>query len=161
MVDPRAFARIHRRDRYRSQRALEIHRIAGRPMSDLQDEQRPAPSLGLTFPTVVLERPVDQLDARIAERTEQMLRAGWIAETEDALARHPGDCPGLQSIGYREIVRFLVGEMDRERLAADIVLVTRQYAKRQRTWFRRTPRIAAGPPDAPEIRAALAEHLRG
>ena len=105
-------------------------------MSDLKASQEPDPALGLEFPTFVLERPVSELDERIKIRTDLMLTAGWIEETEAALREHDPHCPGLGSIGYREIVRFLAGEMDRKDLVSSIILVTRQYAKRQRTWFR-------------------------
>ena len=147
-VDPISFRRIHGNDRYRSQRALEIFDISGRSMTSLQEDQEPDPSLGLEFPTFVLERPVEELDRRIAQRTEQMLEEGWIQETETALASFPGKCPGLMSIGYREIVLYLQGEMSREELDSRIILVTRQYAKRQRTWFRNAPHMGTGQPDS-------------
>jgi len=105
-------------------------------MTELTAEQRPDPSLGLEFTTFVLERSVEELDERIEKRTGVMLKQGWIEETEEALKKHPADCPGLMSIGYREIVAWKQGEMGRGELDEAIVLVTRQYAKRQRTWFR-------------------------
>jgi len=135
-VDPESFARIHANDRYRSQRAVEIFILSGETMTALMARQRPDPVAGLSFPAFVLERPVAELDERIAARTEVMLGGGWIAETEAALAKHPSDSPGLLSIGYREIVRFLAGDLPRSDLAPAIVLATRQYAKRQRTLFR-------------------------
>ena len=76
-----------------------------------------------------------------------MLADGWIEEAEDLLAHHPADCPGLASIGYREIVQFLRGNITRAELAPLIVQVTRQYAKRQRTWFRHIETVADGHPD--------------
>jgi tRNA dimethylallyltransferase len=154
-VDPVSFAEIHPNDRYRSQRALEIHLMSGRPMSRLKAEQRPDPALGLEFPTFVLERPVPELDARIAARTEQMLDEGWIEETRTALEKHAPDCPGLLSIGYREIVNHLQGSLAREDLAPEIIKVTRQYAKRQRTWFRQTAAAGRGGPGDPELVEAL------
>ena len=149
--DPASHAEIHANDRYRSQRALEIQRISGRPMSELKAAHRPQPCLGLEFPTMVLERPVPELDARIARRTEVMLDQGWIAETEAALERHPARCPGLLSIGYREIVTFLEGGLTRAELKAAIILVTRQYAKRQRTWFRHIPCEGRSHPEVPQL----------
>ena len=154
-VDPQSFAAIHPNDRYRSQRALEIHLLSGRPMSALKAEQKPDPSLGLAFPTFVLERPTAELDARIAARTAAMLADGWLEETESALADFPPDCPGLLSIGYREIVAYLQGHLDRADLAPAIVKVTRQYAKRQRTWFRHVPRVGQGLPDVAAVSAVL------
>jgi tRNA dimethylallyltransferase len=148
-ADPAAFARIHANDRYRSQRALEIFLLAGESMTSLTARQQSDPVLGLDFPAFVLARPVDELDARITARTALMLDAGWVAETEAALQEHPADCPGLQSIGYREIVQWLEGGMSREEMTAAIVLATRQYAKRQRTMFRHIGAVGAwGPEDA-------------
>ena len=159
-VDPESFARIHANDRYRSQRALEIFGISGISMSVLKAEQKPDPALGLEFPTFVLERPVGELDERIARRTERMLEAGWIEETEAALNIHPADCPGLKSLGYREIVGHLRGDIDRNDLAGEIVLVTRQYAKRQRTWFRHVPTEMRGAPGDPDLVASVDARLR-
>lgn len=160
-ADPVSFAAIHPHDRYRSQRALEVFLMAGRPRSELQAAQRPDPALGLVFPTFVLERPVPELDRRIALRTEQMLAAGWIQETEAALAVHPAACPGLRSIGYREIVACLQGELPRPELAEAIVRVTRQYAKRQRTWFRQVERAGGGHPQDGEVEKAVTRLLAG
>jgi tRNA dimethylallyltransferase len=150
-VDPASVAGLHPNDRYRLQRALEIHRISGISMSDLKARQQPDPALDLQFPTFVLERDVPALDERITQRTRDMLAEGWIAETEAVLKTHPPLCPGLMSIGYREIVRFLQGELDRDRLEAQIILVTRQYAKRQRTWFRQVDKVWNGSPEAGEL----------
>lgn len=148
-ADPAAWRRIHPNDRYRSQRALEVHALTGRPLSELQQEQTPRPVLDLEFPTFVLERPTSELDARIATRTDAMLDSGWIEETEDLRRRHADDGPGLASIGYREIIAWLDGKLPRDELAPAIVRVTRQYAKRQRTWFRHVPaRRRAAPEDA-------------
>jgi tRNA dimethylallyltransferase len=147
--------RIHPNDRYRGQRALEIHALTGRPMSALLAAQHPRPSLGLAFPTFRLTRPVAELNDRIARRTAAMLADGWIAETEALLRRYPADCPGLASIGYRDIAAHLRGEFARAELPARIETATRQYAKRQRTWFRHAPQIMSGRPDDPKLRAAL------
>lgn len=154
-TDPAAWARIHANDRYRSQRALEIGVVAGRPLSELSAAQAPDPALGLDFRVFVLERPVAELDARIAARTRAMLEAGWIEETMDLLRRHDSACPGLASIGYREIVAHLRGELAPAQLEAAIVRVTRQYAKRQRTWFRKVACSARANPTDPGLAGAI------
>jgi tRNA dimethylallyltransferase len=154
-VDPESFARIHANDRYRSQRALEIHLICGETMTDLQARQQPDPALGLAFPTFVLERPVGELDGRIARRTRAMLAAGWVSEVRNILAEHAPDCPGLRSIGYREIVGHLAGRLDLEAMEREIILSTRQYAKRQRTWFRPVAAAYRGAPEDPSLLASL------
>lgn len=158
--DPAAWRRIHGNDRYRSQRALEIGEVAGRPMSELAAAQKPDPALGLEFAVFVLERPVAELDARIAARTKAMLAGGWIEETRALMTQHDPDCPGLASIGYREVVAHLCGALAPAPLEEAIVRVTRQYAKRQRTWFRKVEGQGRGRPEAPEMvrlitRAAL------
>jgi len=154
-VDPESFERIHPNDRYRSQRAVEIYLLAGRTMTQLAGEQEPDPALQLEFPTFILQRDVAELDRRILWRTGLMLDQGWIAETEAALAEYPADCPGLLSIGYREIVQHLQGELLRVELAPAIVRVTRQYAKRQRTWFRHVGAVWEGSPESAELREKL------
>ena len=160
-VDPDAHGRIHASDRLRSQRALEIYLVCGRTQTELQRAQRPDPALGLEFPTFVLEREVGDLDARIAARTAAMLAAGWIEEAEDLLTRHRADGLGLASIGYREIVRHLRGTLPGSELAPAIVRTTRQYAKRQRTWFRRVDARWRGRPDDPALPGLVLALLRG
>ena len=128
-------------------------------MTALTARQEPDPALDLEFPAFGLERPVAELDARIAQRTELMLDAGWLAETKSACQRYPADCPGLLSIGYREIVRYLQGEVSADELAPAIVLVTRQYAKRQRTLFRHLRAIWRGHPEAPELAPKIGQIL--
>ena len=158
-IDPLSFRRIHTNDRYRSQRALEIHALSGQTMTDLVADQEPDPALGLEFPTIVLERPVPELDERIERRTEIMLANGWIEETQVALEMNPADCPGLRSIGYREIVQHLQGDLALDGLVPAIVRVTRQYAKRQRTWFRKTETSHRGHPDDPTLMEKIAADL--
>lgn len=154
-ADPATAARLHPNDRYRRTRALEICRLAGRPASALGAAQEPDPALGLSFPVVRLERPVDELDARIATRTEALLAAGWVEETRALLERHAPDSPGLRSIGYADVVRYLRGELAAVDLAPTIVRATRQYAKRQRTWFRAVAAEAMGSPDDPAVGETL------
>jgi tRNA dimethylallyltransferase len=153
--DPGSHAQIPPADRYRSQRALEITRLAGRPRSELVAEHEPRPALGLTFPTFVLERPVAELDARILRRTTAMLAAGWLAEVEDLVEHYPADCPGLQSLGYRDAVAHLRGAIDHGALVERVVRSTRQFAKRQRTWFRRVDAVGRGSPDDPALLEAV------
>jgi tRNA dimethylallyltransferase len=167
--DPGAWHRIHANDRYRSQRALEIGLVAGRPMSELSAHQHPRPALDLDFRVFVLERPVAELDARIAARTRAMLAGGWLEETRELLRQHDPDCPGLASIGYREIVAHVRGgaatdglapaQVEMARVEEAIVRVTRQYAKRQRTWFRKVETEGRARPDDPALALTLSRVL--
>jgi tRNA dimethylallyltransferase len=154
-VDPASADSLHPRDRYRRSRALEIYRLAGLPSSELAAQQRPNPALGLRYAAVRLARPVPEIDRRIRDRTAIMLAEGWIQETRDLLTRHRPDCPGLMSLGYAEIVRFLHDALPEDALADAIVLATRRYAKRQRTWFGKLDARASGPPQDPDLRTVL------
>lgn len=159
-ADPNTWHRIHANDRYRSQRALEICEVAGRPMSELAAAQHPRPALGLAFPVFVLERPVAELDARIAARTRVMLAGGWLEETRDLLTRHDAECAGLGSLGYREIVAHLQGRLAPAQLESAIIRVTRQYAKRQRTWFRKVEAVGRGRPEDDGMAAAVGRMMQ-
>lgn len=154
-VDPATAARLHPNDRYRRQRALEIYHLSGRPASELAASQQPQPALGLEFAVVYLTRPTAVLNRRIAARTAAMLAGRWIDETRALLRAHAPDCPGLRSLGYAEIVRFLQGGLPASELPDAIVHKTRQYAKRQRTWFDKVPASLTGEPEDPALRQDL------
>ncbi|MCP4292155.1 MAG: tRNA (adenosine(37)-N6)-dimethylallyltransferase MiaA [bacterium] len=158
-ADPKSHERIHENDIYRSQRAMEIYLISGTSMTELTAAQQPNPCLGVDFPGFVLQREVSELDERIAQRTRQMLTQGWIEETETAMKINSKEGPGLRSIGYKEIIEFLDGNLSRENLGPAIVLATRQYAKRQRTWFRNLDNSTEGHPDSEELFKKLLRSL--
>jgi len=157
--DPASWQRIHARDRYRSQRALEIRRLAGETMSELLAARVPDPALGWDYPLVVLDRDRADLRARIERRLQTMMSTGWLDETAALLERHGPGCPGLRTLGYRELVAHLGGEADLPATLALVSLRTAQYAKRQRTWFRAQPQLCRGAPDDPGLRDALARLL--
>ncbi|MBC8425208.1 tRNA (adenosine(37)-N6)-dimethylallyltransferase MiaA [bacterium] len=155
IADPDSHDRIHPHDRYRSQRALEILRLTGRTMTEIRATREPDPSLGLSFPLVLLERDPEELRRRIALRTMLMLETGWLEETTTLLQAHGPDVPGLKTLGYQELVRHLQGETTLAEAVDTIVRDTARYAKRQRTWFRRQEAAAAGHPDDPTILSAV------
>ena len=159
-LDPESCTRIHPHDRYRCQRAVEIYLLAGRPMSALMREQKPRPALNLDFPTVFLQRTPAETALRILTRTTAMLAAGWVEETTALLQEYGPEAPGLVTIGYREIVVHLQGDLPRDELVEQIVSATRQYAKRQRTWFRHTPVLATGDPEDPRVQETVAKMLQ-
>ncbi len=121
--------------RHRAQRAIEIALLTGRPLSWWQ---RSAASQRVIDPWVVrltVPRPV--LHQRIHQRTEEMIRRGLVEETEAAIAGGaPLTGPGMDGIGVREVVQVLQGTLPRDQLADAVSVATRQYAKRQETWFR-------------------------
>jgi tRNA dimethylallyltransferase len=153
-VDPRLAARIHRNDRKRVVRALEVFVQTGKPLSEWQTEwgwhgaeaARTPPSrmAGLALET-------QELDARIARRASRMLDAGWV---EEALAVRAGCGFGptaSQALGYAEVLAFADGRLTRADCEAQIVLRTRQFARKQRTWLRKFEDVqwTAAPDDAP------------
>lgn len=135
-VDPEAAARIPPTDPQRLTRALEVFRQTGRPLSAWQADHGFSPRrhdarvVGLWPDRVVLA-------ARIASRVDAMLRRGWVEEVEALLSTGvPPDAPGLRTLGYRDVVRRLRGEVSAADLPAVLATAHRRYAKRQLTWFR-------------------------
>jgi tRNA dimethylallyltransferase len=137
-LDPAAAAGIHPHNRERLLRALEVCRITRQPMSALW--ARGSGSNAFPVALVVLDRPRPELAARIDERVEAMFDAGLLAEV-DALVRagFAPEWPAYRTLGYPEAVRCLRGEWGRAESIARIQIRSRQFAKRQRTWFRAEP----------------------
>jgi len=154
-VDPETAARLPATDLYRIRRALEIHRLTGRPFSAWRAEHAPDPAGGLAYPSVLLTRRREELRERIARRADAMLRDGWLEETRALRARWPDDAPGMRTLGYAQLTAHLAGETTLAEARDAIVLRTRQYAKRQVTWFRREEHAAVGAPEDPALRDAL------
>ena len=121
--------------RQRAARAIEVALLTGRPLSHWQ---RVARETGAIRPWYIqLTLPRDVLHRRIAERTDRMLAAGLEEEVRRVLATGVApDAPGLDAVGYREMVAVVRGTLDRGQLRDAIIIATRQYAKRQETWFR-------------------------
>ena len=136
-LDPEAARRIHANDRNKLIRALEVCLAARRPMSDLFAEGRDALT-GFRTLKIVLEPPRAALQHKLNERCSAMLEAGLIQEISLLLLSGISpDCKPFGSIGYKEVLAFLMGELT---LPAALELMcrdTRRYAKRQLTWFRR------------------------
>lgn len=142
-VDPDAAARIHATDAQRIQRALEVYRLSGKPISAWQREAR-----GERFPLKVLKlalSPPDRavLHARIERRFDAMIDAGFLDEVRALralpdLASHPRplDLPALRAVGYRQAWEYLNGDCDAATFRARGIAATRQLAKRQFTWLR-------------------------
>ncbi len=132
--DPAAAARIAPADAVRTQRALEVLYATGRPLSQQQSFQPPPWRL------VELGLDPDDLSQRIGQRTARLYADGLVEETARLIERFGDTCPLLDTIGYGEAKRLLAGEMAEREAAALTERRTRQYAKRQRTWFRRQHR---------------------
>ncbi len=135
-VDPDSARRLHPRDARRLIRAIEVYEITGQPISALQrqfDHAQPASGCRV----FVLDWPREALMARIDARVDAMFAAGLVAEVERLLDRgRRFGRTSSKALGYREVIEHLAGERD---LPATIELVkrhSRQFAKRQLTWFR-------------------------
>ena len=136
-VDRSAAEKIHLNDPVRTLRALEVFYVTGRPISEQQGENPP------NYPIlqIGLDCPIDVLVDRIKQRTEQMLERGWIAEVEYLCKKYGCDLPLLNTLGYQEMKQYLAGDIKLEEAKELTILHTRQFAKRQRTWFRAYPEI--------------------
>jgi tRNA dimethylallyltransferase len=175
-IDPQTAARLEPGDSQRIQRALEIHALSGRPMSELIGAPRAHTDTPLVLLTIALE-PGDRsaLHARIAARFEAMLSAGFLDEVAALRARgdlQPG-MPSMRCVGYRQAWRYLedleqgidqaanhakTAPSRRQVFIDESVAATRQLAKRQLTWLRSMPQrhvIDCLAPDAPDQVAAL------
>lgn len=161
-VDPASAARIHPRDPQRITRALEVYRASGRPFSSYLEAR---PGAGLARPLVkCVLAPVDRegLRRRLALRFAGMLERGLVNEVRALLARQTvtAASPGLRAVGYREVVRYLEGELGRAEMVEAAVTATRQYAKRQYTWFRAERDATWFDSDAPGVIDQFIEHLK-
>ena len=130
-ADPEAGERISAADAVRTQRALEVLYATGRPMSSQTSASPP--------PWRVLELGLNPADLRqrISQRTEELYAQGLIEETQQLKQQYGADLPLLQTIGYGEALQVLGGHLDRTSAIAQTTKRTQQFAKRQRTWFRR------------------------
>ncbi|HNX72618.1 MAG TPA: tRNA (adenosine(37)-N6)-dimethylallyltransferase MiaA, partial [Spirochaetales bacterium] len=151
-ADPLAVSRIAYNDTYRLTRAVEILRATGRPPSVFAPSKVPRDKFD--FLVVGLCRPREELNARIEHRVDNMFEQGLAAEVESLIARgYDLESPGMQAIGYKEFLTMPGARA--EEIKEAIVLHTRQYAKRQMTFFRSLPGIVWIEPSAME----LLEHL--
>ena len=140
-IDPEAARRINPRDGVRIVRALEVGLASGTRLSTWQArhafDESPYDAL-----VVGLGRPTPELDRRIAARAAAMVEAGFLEEVRALRARGlSAELPALRAVGYREMFACIEGQMDEDAAVAATVRATRQFAKRQRTWFRREPGI--------------------
>ena len=141
-VDPQRAEKLHISDEKRILRALEIWYETGKTMTQHDEESRLQPprydavSIGLTF------AHREDMWQRIDRRVDDMMAAGLVDEVRSLLDRGvPSTCTAMQAIGYKEMVAALNENRPPQEAAEEIKLRSRQYAKRQLTWFRRDPSI--------------------
>jgi tRNA dimethylallyltransferase len=134
--DPVSAVRIHPNDRQKLIRAIEMTILAGRPASETQAADR-QPLRGYFAIKIGLAPDRAALCERLDQRSRRMFSGGLLGETRALLARGiPAQAKALQSLGYRQAVAHLQGEMSLEAAIEECSIRTRQYAKRQMTWFR-------------------------
>ena len=164
-LDPALAATISPADPQRIQRALEIHRLSGRPPGEVmaQSKPRPIPHPVIKLGLFIADRAA--LHRRIAARFACMLEQGLVDEVKTLAAAipdpdlHPGQLPSLRTVGYRQALGFLRGEFTHDQMTERSVAATRQLAKRQLTWMRRQRNLvwldAADPKATDNARAYL------
>jgi tRNA dimethylallyltransferase len=139
--DPETANRVHPNNLVRVIRALEVYELTGKPISALRGQWQmnepryPFRAFGLNMPREVLYQ-------RIEERVDQMVEGGLIDEVKGLLNQgYPRDCIAMQSFGYKELIDYLDGVRTFDEAISLLKQNTRQFAKRQLTWFRNDPRI--------------------
>lgn len=139
--DPDSASRIHPNNVVRVIRALEIYELTGKPISELQIQWKNAETR-YEFRAFGLDMPREKLYNRIEARADRMVEAGLIREVKGILdAGYSPDCAALRSFGYKEIIDHLGGRLTLTEAIALLKQNTRQFAKRQLTWFRGDSRI--------------------
>ena len=139
--DPNSAARIHPNNMVRIIRALEVYELTGKPISELQVQWKNADAR-YEFRAFGLDMPRAKLKNRIEARADRMMEVGLVEEVKRILdAGYSPDCVALRSFGYKEIIDYLGGQLALSEAVALLKQNTRQFAKRQLTWFRGDSRI--------------------
>lgn len=138
-VDPVAAKKINPADTFRIERALEVYYLTGKPMSSLQSsEKHETNQYDVLYLILNLDRSL--LYQRINERVDRMIEKGFIEEVRSIIAMGYSDqLKPFKSIGYKEIVQYLRKELGLEQAVENIKKGTRNFAKRQLTWFKKVP----------------------
>jgi len=136
-LDPETAKKIDPKNKRRLIRALEVCLKTGKPFSQ---QQKKGPVL-FDVLQIGLRLPKKVLHQRINQRVEEMIKLGLIAEVKKLIKKYPINLPAFSGIGYQEIINYLQGKISLEQAKELIKLHTRQYAKRQMTWFKRDERI--------------------
>lgn len=159
-LDPMAGRRIHPNDPQRIQRALEVYELTGRPMSASFED---APQCAFATLEIVLE-PTDRalLHEHIARRFGDMLERGLVDELRALRHRLALDreLPSMRAVGYRQVWAYLEGETSHAQMADAAVVATRQLARRQLTWLRRSSQGARFDPQDPRLLDKVLNQLK-
>ncbi len=162
-VDPKSAARLHPNDFVRVSRALEVQELTGRPLSEIQEahgfrESRYRARL------LSVDWAPEEYEERVLRRVRQMMKDGFAKEVTDLLARGYGEARAMDAVGYRQVREALAAETvwDEEEVIAQVVRVTRVFARRQRTWLREQPveKVSSLVFESEEKLESLAEDVR-
>ncbi len=161
-IDPVAAARIHPNDAQRIQRALEVHAMGGRPISELQTATRPALEREFLL-TALIPQDRARLHAALEQRFAQMMSAGLLDEVRGLHARGhlTAEHPAIRAVGYRQLWAHLDGSYSLDMAVTRAVAATRQLAKRQMTWLRSMANIRAFDPYDAQSFVGVRESLMG
>jgi tRNA dimethylallyltransferase len=160
-VDPDAAARIHANDPQRIQRAMEVYKLTGQPISRLQQSRKSALASAETLEIVMSPSDRKILHERIQVRFDAMLAAGFLDEVRrlrersDLVAEHPS----MRAVGYRQIWRYLDGQCAMSEASVQAIAATRQLAKRQLTWLRARQSAAWFDSTHPDVASQIARAL--
>lgn len=157
-LDPVRAKQLHPNDRFRVVRALEILKLTGKPVP----QPRTATATVRDHILIVMNPSKDRLHESIRQRTAEMLRLGLVDEVKGLLAQGISvDVKPMSSIGYAEVRAFLRGDLAESHLQETIETSTKQYAKRQNTWFKKLPRdyTLTDPEELSNILPQLLERL--
>lgn len=140
-VDIISYEKLHPNDLKRIIRALEVYKQTGKPITYFQKESKRKPSkFNLAYICLNMNR--EKIYQRINERVDIMVAAGLIEEVEGLLNRgYDRKSTSLQALGYKEIINYMMGEMSKEEAIELLKKNTRNYAKRQLTWFKGDERV--------------------
>ena len=138
-IDPKYAEIVHLNNKKRLVRALEIYKITGIPPSEHFKKQKESINENtLRLYTIFLFWERKTLIKRITKRTKEMLKNGWIKEVENLIKKeaiYESAFPALNSIGYTQIRKYLMGKLSYDEMEEIIIIKTRQFARRQSQWF--------------------------
>jgi len=132
-IDPEIYNKIDLKNPVRITRAIEVFYQTGKKLSTLQKRTTPLP---YEFKVFILTMPLKKLYKKISERTEKMLKKGWIDEVKFILKKYP-NASGLGSIGYKEIKEYLENKINYSDMKNKIIKRTKEYARKQIIFWRR------------------------
>ena len=141
-IDPEYAELVHLNNKKRLVRALEIFEVTGKTPSENFIDQRSNPTAELDLYTIQIKWTRNILNERIMRRTDAMLDQGWIREVELLLSKQKNDkvlYPAINSIGYDQIQSYLNNKITHEEMREEIIVKTRQFAKKQAQWFEKEP----------------------